>query len=139
MVSDDGAPLVISVRKLRALAIEHGFGHSVKWDPMTGGKHESGRLGGYLAKYVSKAVDDRPAVPWRAAGDDPHRGRQWRVWTASRRWACTMGEVRRAARSSVRQLAEGEPLDLSLHELHHRVPIDIGAGQAHDVNVGASR
>lgn len=123
MVSGTDEPLNISPRKLRALAMKHGFGHSLKWDPMTGGKHEASKLGGYVAKYVSKTVGERPAVPWRAPGEHPHKGRLFRTWVASRRWRCRMLDVRTAgvprrhdveavgSKATGEPLAEGEPLD----------------------------
>lgn len=126
LVSGDGEPIRLSERKLRALLIAHGFGHSFKWDPMTASKHEAQKLGGYLAKYVSKTTDERASVPWRHPSEDPHRGRMFRTWVASRRWRCSMRDVRKGlvARRSAslprrhdveverqRVLAVGEPLD----------------------------
>lgn len=125
MVSGDDAPVVLSLRKLRALAIAHGFGHSLVWDPMTGGKAESAKLAGYVSKYVAKASDERASVPWRSPGKNPDRGRRFRTWTASREWRCRMLDVRGGARRSracaerrdgrgraKHELAGGEPLDL---------------------------
>jgi hypothetical protein len=123
MVGRETETVVLSLRKLRALAIAHGFGHSLKWDPMTGGKHEAMKLGGYVSKYVTKACDERAQVPWRAPGDNPNRGSRWRTWVSSRQWRCRMADVRGAARRrracpqrrdgegrAQRVLAGGEPV-----------------------------
>jgi hypothetical protein len=125
IVSDSGSPIVFSPRKLRALLIRHGFGHEMKWDPMTGGKHElakreRSKVGGYLAKYLAKSMDERAAVPWRAPGADPDKGRRCRWWMTSRRWRCRMLDIRRRSvprrhdvegERSESGFAEGEPLD----------------------------
>jgi hypothetical protein len=94
-VADRG--VTFSASAVRKLAIAHGFGHELVVDvlPLDGAKHEkAARYCGKIAAYVGKACDERALVPWRAAGEDPHKGRQWRAWTRSRGWACSMAEVR---------------------------------------------
>ncbi|MCR6703402.1 MAG: hypothetical protein NVV66_01450 [Cellulomonas sp.] len=126
---EDGAPLVVRKRVLRALAIKHGFGHSVDVQPVETG-HAS-----YVAKYVAKSADERETVPWRARkwvrpkGRDVVlvRGTMWdrgtgeelgpplmaesahptyRTWSASRAWGLSMLAVRADQRHFVMTLAE---------------------------------
>lgn len=127
IVSGNGEPIVLSPRKLRALAIRKGFGHSLHWDPMTGGKHEAAKLGGYVAKYVTKSLDERAVLPWKWGDDVPNdvrcRGPRLRVWVASRGWCVRMGDLNGRSRKAVprrhdveverseKLLAVGEPLD----------------------------
>lgn len=54
----DGTPAKLSVQLLRKLAVKHGFGHSVDVQRLEPG-HAA-----YVAKYVSKASDQRVDVPW---------------------------------------------------------------------------
>ncbi|MDP9336242.1 MAG: hypothetical protein M3Q30_23420, partial [Actinomycetota bacterium] len=90
--------LTFSVSAVRKLAIAHGYGHELVLDvlPVDGAKFEKvAAYCGKIASYVGKACDERAAVPWRAAGENPNKGRQWRAWTRSRGWSCSMAEVRR--------------------------------------------
>jgi hypothetical protein len=121
----DGKPLQLVRSQLRALAIAHGFGHSlvlrrVGLSRHGGSKARSSKgVGWYVAKYVSKAADARGRVPWgtvqrwttrterlyattrevkcQETVDAP--GRRWRTWTASRGWGCSMRELREEARA----------------------------------------
>jgi hypothetical protein len=93
-VADRG--LTFSVPALRKLAVAHGYGHELVLDvlPVDGAKFEKvAAYCGKIASYVGKACDERVSIPWRAAGDDPHKGRAWRAWTRSRGWACSMADV----------------------------------------------
>jgi hypothetical protein len=93
-VADRG--LTFSVPALRKLAVSHGYGHELVLDvlPVDGAKFEKvAAYCGKIASYVGKACDERVSIPWRAAGDDPHKGRAWRAWTRSRGWACSMADV----------------------------------------------
>jgi len=84
---------VINVGALRALAIKHGFGHEV--DVQAVADHKPAV---YVAKYVSKSVDDRRYMPWADESGRPVPGnRRLRTWTASRRWGATMKDLRAAA------------------------------------------
>lgn len=83
-----------SKAELRALVIHHGFGHEVKadWDKdrADGGKNAAA----YCAKYVSKAVTLRKAVPYvhpRTGEVGPGR---WCVYSKSRNWGVTMAGVK---------------------------------------------
>ncbi|WP_448060797.1 replication initiator [Cellulomonas hominis] len=58
----DGGPLALSPADLRRLALKHGFGHSVDVQRLHDG-HAT-----YVAKYVSKAANDRREVPWAKRG-----------------------------------------------------------------------
>lgn len=69
----DGAPLAITVRDLRRLAVKHGFGHAVDVQAVQPG-HAS-----YVAKYVAKAANDRKVVPWSGEGWVKPPGRAFRV------------------------------------------------------------
>lgn len=62
LVRRDGAPLAIRLSDLRRIAVEHGFGHSVDAQPLTG------RHAVYVAKYVSKSANERRSVPWSREG-----------------------------------------------------------------------
>lgn len=99
----DGKALQLRTSDVRALAIKHGFGHSVKVRVVGLGKHggskarTAGGAAAYCAKYVSKTADVRPDVPWSG----PRR--QWRTWTCSRRWGQSMKALREAARKHARE------------------------------------
>lgn len=59
----DGRALAIRKKKLRRLALRHGFGHAVDVQAVQPG-HAA-----YVAKYVAKSADDRHStvVPWRGS------------------------------------------------------------------------
>lgn len=79
---------------IRAMAIAHGFGHSVDLRTV---KNEVGLW--YVAKYVSKASAMRSSVPWRKVDQDSGELRltpTYRTWSASRQWGLTMAAVRQA-------------------------------------------
>lgn len=80
-------------RKIRQLAMHHGFGHSIDAQPVPPEK-----VAGYIAKYASKATDDRHAMPWcdRHTGEKRIGEGRYRVWSASRHWGLSMGAVNRA-------------------------------------------
>lgn len=91
-------PTKVRISKLRALAIRHGFGHELVLDELTTDlEHGKGSVDGsawYVAKYVTKAADERQEVPYisRVTGEiGPGR---WRLWTASRGWGLTMKRLR---------------------------------------------
>lgn len=87
-------PVRIRESMLRAEAMRHGYGHSVDV-----AKVDGERAAGYVAKYVTKAADERGLVPYvhRVTGEfGPGR---WRAWVASRRWGESMATVRGAQRA----------------------------------------
>jgi hypothetical protein len=112
----DGKPLQLAKRRVRELAIRHGFGHEVQVEVAGLGKHaRGGRRPGravlaarYCAKYVSKSADERERAPWPSEAP----GACWRTWTSSRRWGSSMREVREAARArAIAGLARGPGAD----------------------------
>lgn len=77
---------------IRAMAIAHGFGHSVD---LTAVKNEAGLR--YVAKYVSKAAAMRSSVPWRKtdkATGEVKMSPTYKTWSASRSWGLTMAAVK---------------------------------------------
>jgi hypothetical protein len=84
--------VVIRKSALRALAIRHGFGHSVDIQPI--GNPEG--AGHYVAKYVTKAATERKRVPYLHRRTGERGPGRWRTWTASRDWGWTMAEVKAA-------------------------------------------
>lgn len=124
----DGRPVKIARKKVRRLAIRHGFGHSVHVRRLEPG-HAS-----YAAKYVAKSSDERGDAPWvcwrapglrspwrvdQATGNIVHKrtgevgGRArlctrptFRTWSCSRSWGTTMGEVREAQQHHVLTVAQ---------------------------------
>jgi len=93
---------------VRRLAIQAGYGHSIKLDDMQPGSH---REAAYVSKYISKSADARWHVPWRADVVDVETGEvsrrlvkaRYRTWSASRSWGVTMAQVR--AEAAVRAAA----------------------------------
>ena len=112
---------------VRRLAMRHGFGHEIDLQVAGDDARSARLLAWYCAKYVSKAVSDRPEVPWRrwrqpvAAVVGPTSGEvfrdavkgspaTYRTWTASQRWGSSMGSVKAAQRAWVRSI--GQVLDV---------------------------
>lgn len=109
------APVLVGrglLQQVRALALRHGFGHSVDVQPVGSDGERSARLvAWYLAKYVGKAAGARGEVPWRRrlirevdllTGEVRARfvgPSGYRTWTASRRWGSSMGAVKAAQRA----------------------------------------
>jgi hypothetical protein len=95
----DGKALQLRTSEVRRLAIAHGFGHSVrirKVGVQQGVKALSAKgAARYCGKYVGKSSDERARVPWAYGA----RGARWRTWTASRRWGCSMKELKEEARA----------------------------------------
>lgn len=113
----------LSLRQIRPLAMDAGFGHEVDLAEAEPG---SRRFAYYVAKYVTKSCDDRDQVPWRADVVDEQSGEvrsmrtaaTFRTWSSSRGWGLTMREVRMIARVAAAQqqirlrgqsLAEADP------------------------------
>lgn len=101
----EGGVLALHVAQLRRLAIKWGFGHEVDVQAV------EGRHAGYVAKYASKASDERQAVPWagrrrwervdRQTGEvrkgwSPAFTPTYRTWSASSCWGRSMSEIRAA-------------------------------------------
>lgn len=95
------SPCEIRVSAVRALAIRHGFGHSVDLQKVT-----DNRAAWYVSKYVTKCADERELVPYlhRKTGElGPGR---WRAWTSSRVWGESMASVRASQAAWVRERTE---------------------------------
>lgn len=76
---------------IRRLAIKHGFGHEIDCAPVPDEK-----VAGYIAKYASKATDERDAIPWcdKETGEIRLGEGRYRVWSSSDHWGVRMGQVR---------------------------------------------
>lgn len=94
--------VVISVPRLRQLAMRHGYGHSVDVRA-----NINLAAAGYVAKYVSKSAAGRVHVPYRHRQTGRTGGR-WRTWTASRNWGATMRAIRQAQAEWAASAARGE-------------------------------
>lgn len=93
-IADSHTP--VSEAVVRRLAMAAGFGHSVKVVPVARG---SRREAYYVAKYITKAADQRQIVPWRADVVDTTTGElhegvivagRYRTWSSSVFWGETM-------------------------------------------------
>lgn len=94
---------------VRQLAIEAGFGHEIKLDPLQPG---SQKAASYVAKYVTKSADQRELVPWQrlepVAWDEDSgevlevamvpAAPTFRTWSQSRSWGTSMKAIRDVAR-----------------------------------------
>lgn len=93
---------MVSLVKLRELAMRAGFGHSVDFAPCKPGSKKAAY---YVAKYVTKATDSRADVPWAAWVVDESTGEvsrrtvpgRYRTWSMSREWGLSMRQVRTRA------------------------------------------
>lgn len=113
-----GRGAALSVKQVRRLAMDYGFGHSVDLAVVN-----DERAAGYVAKYVVKACADRSLMPWvhRRTAEVTNGHGRYRCWTASRQWGTTMAEVRAAqaawwadgAGAQAAQPPEPGPLDPS--------------------------
>jgi len=96
------SPTPLDLVQLRTLALRAGFGHSVDLAYCEPG---SRRAAYYVAKYVTKACDQRDDVPWHAETIDQLTGEvtrgpvtaRYRTWSTSRQWGLTMAAVRAEA------------------------------------------
>lgn len=92
---------VVTLAEVRALAIDHGFGHSVTLDRVEVGSRQAVRSAWYVAKYVSKSSGDRSEVPYVHPVTGEVGPGRWRTWTSSRAWGVTMLELRQQQRQWV--------------------------------------
>jgi hypothetical protein len=77
----------LDLNLIRSMALTAGFGCSTQWQPMANPR--------YVAKYVTKSLDQAPDAPW--ASVDEHTGEvrstactRLRTWSSSRSWGLTM-------------------------------------------------
>jgi hypothetical protein len=111
---------VVSVKTLRVLAIQAGFGHEVDLQAVAPGSAHAVKVAAYVSKYVTKSTSARPDVPWCAPLTDPRTGEvrlvdapaTFRTWSQSQTWGKSMAELRAAdlaryrAQEQLRVLAE---------------------------------
>ncbi|MHB8512438.1 MAG: rolling circle replication-associated protein [Actinomycetota bacterium] len=98
---DASALWVIAHETLRGLAMEFGFGHSIRRDTVTSARGAAS----YVAKYVSKASDQRPHVPWLDTKTGLPTRARYRAWSCSRHWGLRMSDVVAAQCAWARQQA----------------------------------
>lgn len=89
LTRSDGRPMVLSVESVRELAITHGYGHSVKLEAVA----QIGGAASYVSKYVAKACDERPDVPWVDTETGELLKARYRPWSSSRDWGLRMADV----------------------------------------------
>lgn len=90
---------------VQRLALRAGFGCVIDWAPCEPG---SRRAAYYVAKYVTKATDQRDECPWEVDEVDRETGElqrrqvpaRYRTWSASREWGLTMRQIREVCRQA---------------------------------------
>lgn len=101
----------LDVKTLRQLAIDAGYGHSVDLKPLDPGSRAAAA---YVAKYITKACNERDSVPWWLMVVDYQTGEvteglvpaRYRTWSQSQTYSgTTMREIRAAAQGKARELA----------------------------------
>lgn len=125
MVRTDGRPLQLDKSLLRGLLIRHGFGHSMTLKRTT----KAGPEPVYVSKYVSKAADQREAVPWGVDSTGRRRKATYRAWSSSRSWPSSMKEVK--AEALAKWLAAADPTVPA-----PPAPLDASSGSYADVEGG---
>jgi hypothetical protein len=114
-------PQPLDVDTIHALALEAGFGCVMDLAPLD----RPDKTARYLAKYVSKSVDQRGDVPWVREMVDQVTGEvtvsldpTFRAWSSSRNWGVRMADLVAASRRAVaiaaarrREEAEHQPRD----------------------------
>lgn len=109
--------VALDVHDLQALALAAGYGCVIDLQPLQA--HHAR----YVAKYVTKSIDQREDVPWMGERVNKSTGEllevevaaTFRAWSSSKGWGLTMRDIRDACRSSVaasltlrRVVSEGE-------------------------------
>lgn len=92
-------PDPLDLAEVQRLVLLAGFGCVLDWAPCEPG---SRRAAYYVAKYVTKATDQRDDCPWEVEEASPWTGElrthsvpaRYRTWSASQAWGLTMREVR---------------------------------------------
>ena len=107
-------PVPLVLKDVQAAALAAGFGCVIDYEPAAAGDT---RQAAYVAKYVTKATDDRGEVPWDVLDQETGevvavKDARYRTWSSSRGWGMTMkiveAGIRDAARgraAAVRELA----------------------------------
>lgn len=112
------APLLVG--QVHAAALAAGFGCVLDLRPIRSGR--DARHAAYVAKYATKASDQRGDVPWArpVAVVDAETGEvtqhvnpdpTYRTWSASRSWGLTMRDIREALRAHVARAADAASTD----------------------------
>jgi hypothetical protein len=108
------SPRKFSLRTLRKLAIEVGYGHEVDLQALEpGSKAAAFYVTKRVAGYVAKSCDSRDQVPWVAEFVDEETGElcvgpcvpTFRTWSQSRNWGQSMAQIRTVARRKYEQVA----------------------------------
>lgn len=94
------SPEPVDLRVIQALALRAGFGCTLDYAPCAPG---SRRAAYYVAKYVTKACDQRGSVPWDLVNTwtgevETVAEARYRTWSSSRGWGVTMKALRDAVR-----------------------------------------
>lgn len=91
--------LPLTPNRVRKLAVRAGYGWMCDVAPLRG-KEDRARTSAYVAKYVTKASDERDGVPWesvnRETGEILTRA-TYRSWSRSQGYGIPMREVKRRA------------------------------------------
>lgn len=93
MVRDDGKPLQLDRVMVRALAIEHGFGHRMTLDPITAEAGVVSYSAKKLGAYCVKGAEDRQLVPWGRDENGRPAEATYRLWTRSGNWPSSLKRV----------------------------------------------
>jgi hypothetical protein len=101
------SPEPIDLTVVQALAVRAGFGCVLDYAPCAPG---SRRAAYYVAKYVTKACDQRGAVPWDVVNTwtgevEAVEQARYRTWSSSRGWGMTMRMLRDAIRAAAERRA----------------------------------
>lgn len=119
-------PDSLDAAEVQRLLLDAGFGCVMDLAPIDNPQKASR----YLAKYVSKSVDDRGFVPWLRDVVDHETGEvttsadpTFRAWSSSQNWGIRMADLRAAAQAAARRNAQ------RLRELEDQAGEDLQAPQ----------
>lgn len=120
------SPVELSLKEVRRLAIQAGYGHSVDLAPTRPG---SRGVSNYCAKYVTKACDQRGEVPWADLETGEVTEGKYRTWSMSRDWGLTMAAVKQENLELHQRLAQ-ERRQLQLQRVDDPPPTAAGSTAA---------
>jgi hypothetical protein len=98
MVRSDGKPLQLDKSLVRALCIEHGFGHQVDLQAITSDAGLADYASKKLGSYCVKGAEDRELVPWGCDDEGRPVKATYRVWTRSGNWPSSLKRVKEELR-----------------------------------------
>lgn len=84
----------VTEAELRKIALDAGFGHSVKLLPIRPGSTQEAY---YVSKYLTKSADSRAEVPWVDLVTGEVVPGRYRTWSCSQKWGDSMTVIRQAA------------------------------------------